>query len=143
MKRRIIYSSILVILSSTGIYMYTEFNRKNKDLLKEKTAFTIDATSLVRAYEQNQIQFQKEFTDKVITVRGTIKNIDANENPVVIALGTGEGFSSVQCSMDSTHAQLYTSVKEGQLVALKGIVTGGRSEDMFGTDVIMNRCVVE
>ena len=121
----------------------TEYNRKNKDLLVEKTALTIDAASLIRAYEQNEARFHKEFLDKVITVRGTIKKVDANENPVVIALGTGEGFSSVQCSMDSTHAKLYSSIKQGQLVALKGIVTGGRTEDMFGTDVILNRCVVE
>jgi RecJ-like exonuclease len=143
MKRRIIYLSILVIFSLTGIYMYTEYSRTNKDLLKEKTAFTIDAASLIRAYEQNETRFQQDYTDRVITVRGAIKKIDASENPVVIALGTGEGFSSVQCSMDSTHSKLYSAIKEGQLVALKGIVTGGRSEDLFGTDVIMNRCVVE
>lgn len=143
MKRRIIYLSVLVIVAATGIYMFNEFNRKNKDLLKEKTAFRIDAASLVRAYEQDETLFQKEYTDKVITVLGTIKNIDAQENPVVIALATGEGFSSVQCSMDSTHALLYSSIKEGQKVALKGIVTGGRTEDMFGTDIILNRCVVE
>ena len=143
MKRRIVYLSILVILSVTGIYMYTEYNRTNKDLLKEKTAFTIDAASLILAYEQNEAQFQKEYTDRVITVRGTIMKIDANENPVVIALGGSEGFSSVQCSMDSTHEQLYTAIKQGQMIALKGIVTGGRTEDLFGTDVIMNRCVVE
>ena len=87
--------------------------------------------------------FQKQYTDKVITVQGIIKKIDANENPVVIALGNSGEFSSVQCSMDSTHAQLYTSIKEGQKVAVKGMVTGGRSEDMFGTDVILNRCVLE
>jgi hypothetical protein len=143
MKRRIIYLTVLIIFSVTGIYMYTEYNRKNKDLLKERTAFTIDAASLISAYEQNENLFHKQYTDKIITVRGMIKKIDANENPVVIALGSSDGFSSVQCSMDSTHAQLYTTIKEGQMAALKGIVTGGRTEEMFGTDIILNRCVVE
>jgi hypothetical protein len=143
MKRKIIYLSILVIFSVTGIYMYTEFNRKNKDLLNERTAFTIDAASLIQAYKQNENLFQQQYTDKVITVRGTIKTIDDHGNPVVIALDAGEGLSSVQCSMDSTHAQLYTSIKEGQRVALKGIVTGGRTEDLFGTDIVLNRCVLE
>ena len=62
---------------------------------------------------------------------------------MVLSLGDANGFSSVQCSMDSSHAKMYTDIKEGQPVSLKGMVTGGRTEEMFGTDIILNRCVVE
>ena len=59
MKRRVIYLILLVVVAGTGIYMFNEYNRKNKDLLKEKTAFTIDASSLILAYENDAQLFSK------------------------------------------------------------------------------------
>lgn len=143
MKRRVILFSILLLLLAAGLYGYKEYNRTNEDLISSKSLFNIDAPSLIMAYEQDQAGFNKKFTDKIITVEGKVKQIDASENPVVISIGNSDEFSSVQCSMDSSHAEMYSGIKEGDRVLLKGIVTGGRTEEMFGTDVVLNRCVIE
>ena len=142
-RKKIILLVLLIVLLLGGLYGYSEFTRTNKDLLKEKAAFTTDASSLINAFEKDSAAFNKRYTDKVIAVQGVVKRIDASENPVVIALDGGEGLSSVQCSMDSSHAQLYNKIREGETITLKGMCTGGRTDEMFGTDVILNRCVPE
>jgi hypothetical protein len=43
--------------------------------------------------------------------------------------------------MDSTYAKEYRQIKEGDKVFIKGMCTGGKTEELFGTDVILNRCI--
>jgi hypothetical protein len=45
--------------------------------------------------------------------------------------------------MDSTYVEEYKAIKEGDQLTIKGMCTGGRTEELFGTDVILNRCVLE
>jgi hypothetical protein len=130
-----------VLLLAGGGYGYSEFNRKAKDITDEKPHVSVTAKELLLTYEKDTLEFSKNI-DKVIVVTGTVKNIEAAENPVVISLGNRDDLSSVQCSMDSSHAASYRNIKEGAALTLKGICTGGRTDDMFGTDVILNRCVI-
>ena len=44
--------------------------------------------------------------------------------------------------MDSTHATDYSKLQQGAPVTLKGVVNGAESDELLGTDVKGNRCVV-
>jgi hypothetical protein len=140
-RRRMLLFILPLVLIIGGLYGYSEYNRTNKDLLKEEAVVSITAAELVTAYENDKTAFQQQYTDKIIAVHGTVKHIDADENPVVVSLAATEGLSSVQCSMDSAHAALYKNIKEGEALTIKGVCTGGRADEIFGTDVILNRCV--
>lgn len=142
MKRRL----LLIILLVTGIavwYGYTEYNRTNVSLKNTKATATVTAPVLLAAYEQDSTSAVKQYSDKVIAVSGTVKKIEAADNPVIIFLGDAAQMSSVQCSMDSTNAEKYNALQTGKTATLKGTVTGFRSDPLFGTDVILSRCVVE
>lgn len=141
--KKIILLVLVVIIAAAGFYAYREYNRTNKDLKDSKAEITTDAASLIAAFEKDSSSANKKYTDKLIAVSGSVKSIDKDGNPVVIALGQSGEMSSVQCSMDSVYATEYKAIKEGDQLTLKGICTGGRTEDLFGTDVILNRCVLE
>ena len=141
--KRIILLIVLIAVAGAGWYAYTEYNRKNPDFTNRKPDVTIDAVKLIAAFEKDTASANKEYVDKLISVTGYVKKIDADGNPVVIFLGDSAEMSSVICSMDSTHADKYKDVKTGSQVTLKGQCTGGKTEDLFGTDVTLNRCVVE
>ena len=141
--KKIILLVLIVIIAAAGFYAYREYNRTNKDLKNSKAEITTDAASLIAAFEKDSSSANKKYTDKLIAVSGSVKSIDKDGNPVVIALGQSGEMSSVQCSMDSVYANEYKAIKEGDQLTLKGICTGGRTEDLFGTDVILNRCVLE
>ncbi|HEX6333384.1 MAG TPA: hypothetical protein VFZ78_04100 [Flavisolibacter sp.] len=141
MKRTYIILLVVLVIVAIGWYGYSEYNRTNEDLLKKKPAYSMQAAELIAAFEKDTASANRKFTDKVIQVSGTVKSLDTNGNPVVIALGDPGQMSSVQCSMDSSHAEGYRKIREGDHVTLKGMCTGGKTEEMFGTDVILNRSV--
>ncbi|MGN6164886.1 MAG: OB-fold protein [Flavisolibacter sp.] len=141
--KKIILLVLVVVIAAAGFYAYNEYNRTNKDLKDSKAEITTDASSLIAAFEKDSSSANKKYTDKLIAVSGSVKSIDKDGNPVVIALGQSGEMSSVQCSMDSTHAADYKAIKEGDQVTVKGKCTGGQTQDLFGTDVILNRCVLE
>ncbi|MGN6400166.1 MAG: OB-fold protein [Flavisolibacter sp.] len=141
--KKIILLVLVVIIAAAGFYAYREYNRTNKDLKDSKAEITTDAAALIAAFEKDSSSANKKYIDKLIAVSGSVKSIDKDGNPVVIALGQSGEMSSVQCSMDSTHATDYKAVKEGDQITIKGKCTGGQTQDLFGTDVILNRCVLE
>jgi hypothetical protein len=141
--KKIILLIVLIVIVAAGFYAYREYNRTNKDLKNLKADFAMDAAALIASFEKDSSSANKKYVDRLIAVSGNVKAIDAQGNPVVIALGEAGQMSSVQCSMDSTYVQEYKTIKEGDRLTVKGLCTGGRTEELFGTDVILNRCVLE
>lgn len=141
--KRIIIMIILLLLVAAGLYAYKEYNRKNSDLGGTRAAATTDALSLITTFERDSASANKQYLDKVVAVQGTIKKIERDGNPVIIFLGDAARMSSVQCSMDSTHALEYSDLTKGAMVTIKGRVNGAETDELLGTDVKLNRCVIE
>lgn len=141
--KKIILLVLVIVMAAVGFYAYREYNRTNKDLKNVTADFTMDAAALIASFEKDSSSANKKYVDRLIAVSGHVKAIDAQGNPVVIALGESGQMSSVQCSMDSAYAKDYKTIKEGDALTVKGMCTGGRTEELFGTDVILNRCVIE
>jgi hypothetical protein len=139
-KGLIIFMSCLLI---AGFFFYREYSRTNPDLKKRNADHSYSVMELIEVFENDSAASNNKLNGKVLAVSGNIKTIDAFGNPVVIVLGESGQMSSVLCSMDSTHAPDYMNLREGDKVIIKGICTGGETLDMFGTDIKLNRCVVE
>ena len=136
---------LLIILLVTGIavwYAYTEYNRSSPNLKEAKADYSVTVPALLSAFEQDSAAANKQYTGKIIAVSGTVKKLERESNPVIVFLGDAAKMSSVQCSMDSTDAEQYKSLQNGATATLKGMVTGFRTDPLFGTDVILNRCVI-
>jgi hypothetical protein len=142
MKRTLLLLIILLVAGIAIWYGFNEYNRTNASLNSAKAAATVTAATLLAAFEKDSARAVKQYDDQVIAVSGPVKKIEADGNPVIIFLGDAGQMSSVQCSMDSANADAYKAVKTGMTTTLKGQVTGFRTDPLFGTDVILNRCVL-
>src|SRR5688572_29082475 len=131
-----------VILLAMGWYIYKEYNRSNKDLKTLSPEFTMESGEFIAAFEKDSASANRKYINKVVLVNGIVKTIDTNGNPVVIALGNPGEMSSVLCSMDSTYAAEYQNIREGEKISLKGMCIGGETQELFGTDVKLNRSVL-
>jgi hypothetical protein len=131
-----------VILLVIAWYIYKEYNRKNADLKTMSPQFTMESGELIAAFEKDSSSANRKYINKVILVSGWVKTIDAHGNPVVIALGNPGEMSSVLCSMDSSYVEEYQGIREGDKISVKGMCIGGETQDVFGTDVKMNRSVI-
>jgi hypothetical protein len=141
MKRSLIIMGI--VLAGLAVwYGMNEWNRKNPDLSEAAASETTTAESLIAAFEQDTASASGKFTDKVVQVSGTLKKMARDERPLILFLGNANTMSSVVCSMDSAHAAGYASLKEGAAVTVKGMCVGYQFDDLLGTDVRLNRCVV-
>ena len=75
-------------------------------------------------------------------MNGIIKGIEKEGNEATIILGDTSSMSSVRCSMDTTNTANIASHKEGQLIKITGACTGFNKDELLGSDVILNRCVI-
>ena len=141
--RRILLLIVLIIIAFLAWYSFKEYNRTNKDLKAQTADVTINAPDLISAFEKDSSKANKTYIDKIVAVTGNVKKIDADGNPVIIFLSNENQMSSVKCSMDSTHASDYKAIKPGTTITIKGKCTGGQTDDLFGTDVTLNFCVLE
>jgi hypothetical protein len=148
MKRRnilrYIVLPVLVIGAAAAIYIYKEYNRKHKDTAKLKPAYTVTATGLVSEFESNEQASNKKYLDKVIRVDGMVKKLEQDDRGFyTIILGDTAAMSSVRCSIDSVHTREAAGIKQGMVIAVKGICTGFNADEMLGSDVILVRSVVD
>ena len=143
-KKRIILGFIVIAILGGAWYGYSEYNRKVKDLSKVKAQLTMQTQELITAFEQNETAANSKYLDKIIAVKGKVKALEKDDSGLYsIVLGDEGSMSSVRCSMDSVHVKQVTKVKEGSEVIVKGACTGFSSDELLGSDVILNRCVIE
>lgn len=142
-KKNILIAVLLVVIAGI-IYIYREYNRMNLDVAREKSAFSVDAMELIKAFDDNDSLASRKFVGKIISVTGLVKNMNQDERGYyTINLGDSASLSSVRCSVDSMYTNLATSVKPGMKIKVKGNCTGYNEDELLGLDVIVNRCVLE
>lgn len=130
---------LLVVLAAGLWYAYREYNRPNADLSNAKADVTITATAFISAFEMDSASASNLYIDKTILITGIIKSIDTSG---VISLGDADKMSSVQCTMDKRYPIDYTNFKEGLSISIKGKCSGYETQDLLGTDVKMNFCII-
>ena len=144
-KRRLLLTIIgivVIAIIGTGSYAYYEFNRKNKDLKNVKPDVKITAAELMKAFTVNFKATDSLYKNKVIELTGEITKVDTTELPLIVFFGEKNSMSSIQCSMDPEHHDTRRSVMNGNTTRLKGIYIGAISQDVFGIDIKLNRCVI-
>ena len=143
-KKKIIFSAIVIAIISGGWYGYKEYTRKVKDLSKVKAHVQIHASDLIASFEKNEQASNSLYLDKVIAVKGKVKTVEKDDKGYYsVVLGEETGMSSVRCSMDSTHQDDVASLSKGAVITVKGACTGFNADELLGSDVILNRCVVQ
>lgn len=141
MKRTILLI-VLALVIIVGFYGYREYTRKNKDLQDVAPEASITAPELLKAFEADSAGANKAYLGKIIAVSGTVKSLEKEAGAATVVLGEAGTLSSVRCSMDTAHLAEVANVKEGQSLSVKGALTGFNQDELLGSDVVLNRCVL-
>jgi hypothetical protein len=140
MKRTLVFLFIIGLLAIVIWQGYRYFYSAPKDLSTTKAAATLSTTQIIQAFESDSAKANQQYLGKIIAVEGLIKSVD-EEDGVTIVLGEPSSMSSVRCSMDTSHRKEWGSLEKGRKVVIKGNCTGFNSDELLGSDVILNRCV--
>jgi len=92
-KRKWIYP-LLILIVAGGIIGYNYIYQDHRDIKKEKAAFTVKATELTAAFQNDETAATEKYLNQTIEVQGRLTGIDGSslvlENVVFFALSENE-----------------------------------------------------
>ena len=94
-----------------GLFVYYQFNKPHRDFSEEEAAFSLKATELVKAYQEDEALADSLYVDQLIAIEGEVAEL--KDQAVVLKPG-------VYLSLDST--QSVESILIGQQTTLVGRV---------------------
>ena len=143
MKKSRAFLIVSLILLTGILYVYREYNRGNKVLSEVEPAIKISAHDISSSFAQSDSLSNSKFLGKVIEIEGVVKNIEMPDSNISVIIMSGNNeMSSVRCTMDSSLHSKAISIEIGTAATLKGICTGYNADELLGSDVLMNRCVI-
>ena len=142
-KKRIILIAIVIMIVGGAWYGISEYNRKPADLKSKKADYSVKVTSLIDEFVENETRAGTRYFDKILEVNGIVKEINKNDKgDVTIILAREESMSSVRCSLDEIYKHDADELNPGEIITVKGAFTGFTSDELLGSDVFLNRCVI-
>ena len=134
MKKSIKYFILLGIIGiAFGFYMY---NKPHKNIKNSKADFKMEANQLFADFEENEMEANTKYLDKIIQITGTVREAKSDtEGNSSIMLETENELSGVNCELDNLTKHKRINFNAGEKVTFKGICTG------MLMDVVMVRCV--
>ena len=136
-----------VVITVAALYGYKEYNRKNKSLHDVEAAFTLKFDEIITQFSTDEKKANAAYTGKTILIKGNVKTVDKDDKGFyTVVLGDAGSISSVRCSIDSTESPKVVALQPNSPVKIKGICTGYNADESglgLGSDVILNRCVIE
>jgi hypothetical protein len=141
-KKWIIIGSMAVAIIIVALYAYHEFNRTVEGLNDVRADYSVDATALINEFVSNEVSANQKYQNKVLSVKGMIKNVEDGNGTVV--LGDTTDMSGVRCVLDSNSNTKNNLLQRGAVITIKGAITGFNKDEtgLLGSDVQLNRCVI-
>lgn len=133
--KNVLPALLFVAMATAGLAVYFYY-KQPADIRTSTAHYTTTAPALLADFLENETAANTRYLDKIVTVTGTISNIDPDhENPAVF-LETGNPMAAVTCSFYNTELATLKSLQTGSVIKIKGVCTG------MLTDVVLNKCSI-
>ncbi len=126
---------LLVAVLLGAAYAYYQYNRPVASLEDKSADVVLSAPDLLKAFETNEADANKNYLDKVIEVQGEVVKIEDDGTKKSVYLKSGNEMSSVICEMEAGADT--QGVSAGSTVTMKGKCTG------YLMDVVLVQSVVK
>ena len=95
------------------------------DIADAKPEFTISASKLASAFDENEIQANKDYKEKVFIVEGSVQSISETLGSMYVVLNGGKSFGTdIQCFFSENQTDEIAKLKKGTSVKIKGKCNG-------------------
>jgi hypothetical protein len=129
------YASILILAVIGFGFFYINQSKKGIDGIHAE--FNISPEKLVQEFETNEEIANKKYLDKIILIEGKINSISTREDgPTTIVMNASNPMNSVSCELNKKESEKYLTIKNGDIIKIKGICSG------LLMDVVLVDCVI-
>ena len=143
-KKPVIIGGIGVVILLAALYGWYQYNRAIPGLVDAAADYSVNATTLIGEFVNNETGANTKYQNKILSVNGTVKKVENDGHASIVVLGNAADMSSVRCQLDSTAIASVNSLQPGHAITIKGAITGFSKDEtgMLGSDVQLNRCVI-
>ena len=137
---------VALLVLGAAFFGWKEYNRKVEPVKHLQPAAMVSASSIIKEFEANDSLPLKKYAGKLISVNGSITNIEKDDHGFfTVVLKDSGSMSAVRCAMDSLFANELVRFQQGQTITIKGMFTGYQKDEtgLLGSDIILNRCVID
>jgi len=142
MLKKMLGTGLVLVTIAAGIYWYVA-TEKFSDTKDRKAEFTVKAIDFIREFANNDSAANRKYADKIITVNGTVSEIEAADTTVNIKFIDTASSAYAIFAFQEQHLAEAKSVKVGDSVSIKGSCSGGVFSEILGTEYItFKRCAL-
>ena len=140
--RKLLIGFVVLAAIGAGIYWYVATD-KFADTKERKASFTVSAIDFIREFEKSDSAANKKYTDKIITVSGTVSEIEPADTTVNIKFIDTTSGSYAIFAFQEQHIAEAKTLKVGDSISIKGSCSGGVFSEILGTEFIsFKRCAL-
>ena len=135
MKKIILSILVLALIGAAGTYYYAFVYSKNRKFdMVNAEGTSIEAVTLVKAFQENETEANKTYLDKVLLISGSVSATDQTQTgDRTLTLSSEDPFAGVMVTLDSTEA---AAINMNDKVTVKGFCKG------FLSDVVITSAIV-
>lgn len=136
-----LYLFIIGLTIGLGAVYYV-FNKPHRNIAKEKPVFTVNASTLLTEFSENEDSAYQKYGDKTILVEGIISELTKTDSSLNISLESE--INGVNCAIDygkmsKLNPNLMDNLSVGDSIKIKGKCDG---YDMI-MGVVLTQCIIE
>lgn len=123
-KKKLFFTGIIlciVILAAAGFYWY---QKPRGSLATVDPAYTLTAKDLYDAFEKDEKKANRQYTEKVILVKGTVDKVQETDSTISLLLSSENEMGGVNCSIAKNITDRNAVPLKGATAQVKGRCIG-------------------
>jgi hypothetical protein len=135
--RKYLVFAVTILLAGLVIWAIYLYKMPHTDVAGQKPEVKIEAAELYKQYQQDENGSNKKYLNKVIEIKGTVKDVQKNDTSMNVLAGGPNVSGGVSCSFLFEPGKNLIIPQIGSVSIIKGKCTG------FLMDVILVDCVID
>lgn len=142
MNKKLAYLLGFLIIAIVGIFIVLKFVNKPVNDYSSKEVKTTFSFADIMNKVSNDTASLTELKDQLVGIEGLVKKVTNDSTSTTLEIGDTTSMSSIICQIDARYKNDFSNLKPGDVIAVKGIITGYTIDtDLgFGNTVEMNYC---
>ncbi len=134
---------VAILLVGIALVIWYLYDQPFADTKDQQAAYTLSATALIKAFENNDSLANLKYAEKILTVQGRVSEIESADTTINVKMIDTTSGSYVIFAFQQQHLNEAKKIKEGDQVSIKGSCSGGAFSEILEAEFItFKRCAI-